>query len=561
MLSNTIRSRRGPARRTSIPLKPFGKVFVAALLWHCFQVYALDEQAATQVQQSDVDAVTREFEQQLDELKARLQALEQGETPAARDVSVKPSVSAAEQGRVGQVKPTTEALEEDFVNTTESRARFVRLDNRVVADRVEEVLNEFVDIKGYFRAGYGRNDQGGTQPGFKAPGAMAKYRLGNEAENFGEIIFGKNFFSPGGFGVDNALSSSASPQGPVAHMQFRLDFFNAHSDSSSASNTLVGLPEAWASVGNVFPMKPSIKFWAGNRFYRRHDIGLNDFFFWNMSGGGAGVEDIPMGKSKLAIAWIGTGVTSGFSDLPQPDPENKAGFSKTNIDVRLYDVAMFGGEGEFGLILSKAKSGLDADGNQSADSSGYAFNFVHTRSQFISVDGVNKLSVQYGTEAAKTFTSGFETFNFNGGVYIQPDLEGSWRFRFTENFTANINDRFSVGPVLIYQVTDYGDAVGQQTWMSAGVRPVVHFNDRVSIAFEGGWDHVNTEYNNTSDSLYKFTIAPQISLGGRFNSRPVIRAFATWAAWGDSFIGSVGGNDYLGKNDGASFGVQMEAWW
>jgi maltoporin len=41
---------------------------------------------------------------------------------------------------------------------------------------------------GDFRAGYGRNDQGGSQVGFQAPGAFATYRLGNEAENHGELI-------------------------------------------------------------------------------------------------------------------------------------------------------------------------------------------------------------------------------------------------------------------------------------------------------------------------------------------------------------------------------------
>jgi len=103
--------------------------------------------------------------------------------------------------------------------------------------------------------------------------------------------------------------------------------------------------------------------------------------------------------------------------------------------------------------------------------------------------------------------------------------------------------------------------LGKQTWISAGVRPIYHFDDRISLAFEAGWDHVDSELFDTSDHLYKITIAPQISLGGRFNSRPVIRAYATYAGWGDDFVGQVGGNDYLGKNNGASFGVQMEAWW
>lgn len=56
-------------------------------------------------------------------------------------------------------------------------------------------------------------------------------------------------------------------------------------------------------------------------------------------------------------------------------------------------------------------------------------------------------------------------------------------------------------------------------------------------------------------------MAPQVSLGGRFLSRPVIRAFATYAGWGDDFEGQVGGTDYLTERSGFTYGVQMEAWW
>ncbi|SMF24150.1 maltoporin [Alteromonadaceae bacterium Bs31] len=482
-------------------------------------------------------------EHRIQELEARIEALEKQPTQKKRQ------------------EPLTheglEALVDSFGNTTESRSQA----NRRYADRVEQVLQDFIEIDGYFRAGYGHSNEGGNQVGFKAPGAMAKYRLGNEAENFGELIFGKNFFMPGAFNVDDELKPKGSASGPIAHVQFRLEFFNPYDEFSSSSETNVGLPEAWASIGNVLTAMPEAKFWAGNRFYRRHDIGLNDFFFWNMSGGGAGIEDVSFAGGKFAAAWIGTGSTSGFTDLPQPDPENKAGFSKTNIDLRWYAVPLLGGEMELGLIYSQTESGLDSEGNRAQDTDGYAINVIHTIDEFISQDGANKFSIQYGTQAAKTFTSGFETININGGSFIQPDLDGSWRFRITENFSANINEHFSIGPVLIYQTTEYGGGFGKQSWYSAGVRPIYHFNERMSIAFEGGWDKVEQDYTDSSGSLYKLTIAPQISLGGSFNSRPVIRAFVTWASWSDDFIGEVGGIDYASKSEGITGGVQMEAWW
>ena len=65
-----------------------------------------------------------------------------------------------------------------------------------------------------------------------------------------------------------------------------------------------GLPsEALGSLA----AQPSMKFWAGLRYYRRHDIHINDFFFYNMSGGGGGVEDFELLFGKMALAWIGPG--------------------------------------------------------------------------------------------------------------------------------------------------------------------------------------------------------------------------------------------------------------
>jgi maltoporin len=57
------------------------------------------------------------------------------------------------------------------------------------------------------------------------------------------------------------------------------------------------------------------------------------------------------------------------------------------------------------------------------------------------------------------------------------------------------------------------------------------------------------------------TVAPQVSLGDRFFSRPVIRAFLTYATWSENFRGEVGGNDYASNTSGWTWGIQMESWW
>lgn len=96
--------------------------------------------------------------------------------------------------------PISLLLEEEFREDTETREQ--QTGRRYLTERAEQVLSDFVDIGGYLRSGYGRTGEGGPMVGFQAPGAVSKYRLGNEAETYGELIVGKNFYLPGTFDLD-----------------------------------------------------------------------------------------------------------------------------------------------------------------------------------------------------------------------------------------------------------------------------------------------------------------------------------------------------------------------
>jgi maltoporin len=449
------------------------------------------------------------------------------------------------------------ALDDEFRSDTETRDQSAG--RTFLEERAEQVLENFIELGGYFRAGYARSGKGGPMQAFAAPGAASKYRLGNEAENYGELILGKNFYLPGVFNLDAGSAAGATFKGPVARVQVRLSFYNPY--SASAAATSVGLPEAWASIGNVLPFAPSTKLWAGNRFYRRHDIHMLDFYYWNMSGGGGGIEDIPLGPGHLAFAWIGWGSTSGLSYVPEPDPENAAGFNKATYDLRAYDLPLLFGQLEVGVSFVNATSGVDELGRQGPTGRGFGATLIHTLPHFISDDGIQKLSIQFGTGPARTFTAGFETQTLPEGTFIHPDEDVDYRFRVTESFSANVGRYFSIGPVLVFQQSHDDSLDMDQTWLSAGVRPIFHFTRHVNLALEGGVDWVNEEELASAGLLGKLTIAPQISIADRWNSRPVIRGFVTGAFWSDDFVGRVGGADYATSKHGVSAGMQMEAWW
>src|SRR6056297_3339901 len=55
---------------------------------------------------------------------------------------------------------------------------------------------------GYARSGIGSTASGGSQTCFKAAGAPAKYRLGNECETYAELGLGANLFDQQGTSFD-----------------------------------------------------------------------------------------------------------------------------------------------------------------------------------------------------------------------------------------------------------------------------------------------------------------------------------------------------------------------
>ncbi len=508
----------------------------------------------------EMEQLRRDYEERIRKLEDRLKAVETAR-PAPTPAPTVPPVAAPEAAEAAA--KGRDFAKAQYARNTETREAAILADeNQVVRTRLESVLHNYIDFGGYFRAGYGRNNEGGPQAAFQAPGALAKYRLGNEVENYGELIVGKDWYLPGTFSLDPKLRPDGTPEGPIAHAQMRMAFVDPYSSFNSGTDTQVTFPEAWGSIGNVVRSQPSMKFWAGNRFYRRHDIHIDDFFYYNMSGAGGGIEDLELPFGKFAAAWIGAGSASGlYAEVPQPDPLNTAGFNKANTVLSLYDVKVPFGTAEFGAVYSYASSGLNQYGQAASDTRGFSVNAIHTSKPICNDTTVNKFSAQYGRGPGLTFNSGFETITAPLGTFIRTDPNDAWRVRLTESFVMQMGKHFSLGPMLLYQYTDYGGLYGRQQWFSAGARPIYHLNKYFSIAFEGGVDWADDQNLKQQGNLYKLTIAPQVSLGDQFLSRPVIRAYATWAHWSDDFINKVGGQDFVGQDNGWSFGMQVETWW
>jgi maltoporin len=124
------------------------------------------------------------------------------------------------------------------------------------------------------------------------------------------------------------------------------------------------------------------------------------------------------------------------------------------------------------------------------------------------------------------------------------------------------NDKFAIMPIFILQrIKDGNPQHGWDQWVSFGARPEIFFTKYISLAFEGGFDHTHSSAGQYGGWLRKFTIAPQIGAGRQFFSRPVLRAFLTYANWSDGLRGFVGGTPFQNRTDGITYGVQAETWW
>jgi maltoporin len=415
-------------------------------------------------------------------------------------------------------------------------------------DLLQEAQSEIATMKqqlgtfefhGYFRSGYGLNSDGGQQVAFQAPGAGAKYRLGNEAETYGEFIFVNNWINP------ERSSDKAWMKTEVMIEANTTDSASYTNFNSPIGNDQFRLREAFVQAGNIFESQPNAKFWAGERYYRRQHNDIDDFYPLDMSGYGAGVEDLDVGFGKLAL-----GLLSGA----RPDITTQDGnYAKGNVDVRLYDVKAPGGTFGAWFDFANGKGGTTPAGLVIPTSNGYAFGIKHQRLEWHG--GYHIFSAQYGTGPASNFSTSID----------DPTrfVNSTARFLLTEQILFQPNDRFAIMPIFIYQRTKDGNPQHPwQQWVSFGARPEVFFTKYLSLAFEGGVDHTHSEIAPTYDGwLRKFTIAPQIGAGQKFFSRPVLRAYMTYANWSDGLRGFVGGIPFQNRTNGLTYGVQAETWW
>ncbi len=273
----------------------------AIMAWTAFPTFAQQTDSLEQ----QLQQLKQQYEQTTRELEQRIAALEQ---QIAKEKE-KETSGKAKEGTVSAVElAAQEAAKKAAGGDSDVGAKFQgQLPSEPTYDLLQEADQEIAKLKqqvssfefhGYFRSGYGLNSDGGQQVAFQAPGADAKYRLGNEAETYGEFIFVNNWLNPDHDSDKAWMKTEVMLEANTTNSASYANFPGGIGDDQFR------LREAFVQAGNIFDSQPDAKFWAGERYYRRQHIEIDDFYPLDMSGYGAGVEDLNVRFGKMAVAFL-----------------------------------------------------------------------------------------------------------------------------------------------------------------------------------------------------------------------------------------------------------------
>ncbi|MGN5139590.1 carbohydrate porin [Aeromonas sp. 164P] len=120
--------------------------------------------------------------------------------------------------------------------------------------------------------------------------------MGNENDTYGEVQLGQEVLQQRWQDFLRRLH--------VCHGVQRSNRLGNRTVGPSSATVMIRFRPASVQRTSQKPagLRPEATLWAGKRYYQRHDIHISDFYYWNVSGAGAGIEGIQDGPGKLSFA-------------------------------------------------------------------------------------------------------------------------------------------------------------------------------------------------------------------------------------------------------------------
>lgn len=416
-----------------------------------------------------------------------------------------------------------------------------------------------LDFNGYYRYGYGWTDGGDVMPSFQAPGALSKYRLGNEEVQGGEIVLDYRYYFDGPPPADKDKSNARFLQ-----IQGRWEEFRniREIDELFLEFTNDFTKEAFVRLGNV--LGDGTHIWFGRRFYDRQDIHMIDHFWLNVAQGsdfGGGVEGIKLWDNKTVD------IAAFYAYDESAEKATGDNIDSYMLDVRLRGYS-FGPDSKLTLVGQvgyrpeyTTPEGVSIETDAKV---GFAFGGYHELKN-VWGEGRNKTGFMFRQGAAMVQGD----FNSRAPTEVAGfDLDNAWSVEANNDLLLELAPRWSMQWATVARYEDAGapdpsENLGDTIlWLSTGIRPVYYLTDTVNIAWESGLDWIDNERIGAEGFLWKNTLALQFQQKAGYFERPVFRIFGTYANWSDELEGKIATNsDFVNETDGFIIGMQVEHWW
>jgi len=366
-----------------------------------------------------------------------------------------------------------------------------------------------VDWTGYFRTGPGLTSANTSRACYALNGGSSgmKYRLGNECDFYGEFQLSQGFQKDG--------------------IDYRMTLMVNHYNGATQDNPNKGLNiEQMFAEAKGFDVAPNATFWIGKERGRRGDVHIVDTFFIEMIGIGAGFKGQPLGTGKLGAAFYKT-------DSDAVKPGNR-------VNVEYVDLPA-NADGKLNFFATFTK------GDFSGGKAGTGLTLRHDQSNLFGTSLSNTLWLQVAQGSAN--------LNGNFGDLTAGSKAKSWRV--VESFNGQSGPLG--GQAIVLFASEKNGAGLKVDSASIGGRVSYALTKNFKFVSELGVSQYKPQGGATA-RLTKLTIAPTLSVGPDFWSRPEFRLYATSAKWNKA-AGNVTGQAALAdKTSGTSYGAQVE-WW
>ncbi|PWC22860.1 maltoporin [Brenneria roseae subsp. roseae] len=417
-----------------------------------------------------------------------------------------------------------------------------------------------VDFSGYFRSGVGVSNDGKEQTGNQSKLG----RLGNEGDTYAEIGLGQQLYNEDGktFYVDSMISMSS----------------DGSNDNETTKNddTEFGLRQFNLQATGFITAFPEATIWAGKRYYQRRDIHIIDTKYYNISGAGAGIENIKAGEGAFSFAWIRgdgenmdvdlTGICAGNTD-PNCVNDQSERDKYDDLNINFLDARYAGWKPwngawtEFGVTYAMPNE-RDVQKNilRANDAPYDVKNGIMLTAEvghyFSGLNTNQKLVLQYADKGmAQNMVSQ------GGGWYdVWNNNTSATGYRVIQTGDLPLGDRVAISHVLTY-----GKAEKTSRWsderelFSAVARGQYAWNKNHKTYLEVGTFHESETWTSGDKDKYsgqKYTIAQALTADIPMLTRPELRFYVSYLKDGEgrSF------NDGT-RNNTMNFGIQAEAWW